>query len=143
MNPRYRSAALLVMVAAAMPASGKDLRILVSNIESDRGEINCLLFANSKGFPQDGEEALAIVTYPAAPPLLTCTFPAVEPGRYAVSVMHDENGNKEVDTNFLGFSKEPWGATNNVRPPRRSPTFLESMITVSERAADFEVSIGR
>ena len=31
------------------------------------------------------------------------------PGVYAVSVFHDLNANKELDTNFIGYPREPFG----------------------------------
>lgn len=125
-------------------ASAKDLRILVSGIESERGEIGCMLFSEEEGFPQKQDRALRTAQYPAVSPMLTCTFADVDPGRYAVAVVHDENGNREIDTTFLGSFKEPWGVTNNVRPARRSPKFHEAVIYVSaEQAADYEVVVQR
>lgn len=138
-------AAFLIASFATLPthASAKDLRVLVSGIETAQGEIACLLFQQEKGFPTQAERALEKVTYPAVEGLLTCTFPDVEPGRYAVSVIHDENGNAKVDGGM--FSKrEPWGVTNNVRPDSRSPRFNEAAIWVSEtQASDYEVALGR
>jgi uncharacterized protein (DUF2141 family) len=140
---RTRSAFLLALLAAG-PLSAKDLRILVSGIESDQGEIACLLFQEEQGFPNRFDSAFTQVTYPAVTGMLTCTFPDVEPGRYAVSVVHDENGNKKIDTSFIGTSKEPWGVTNNVRPERRSPRFSEAAIWVSAtQMADYEVAVSR
>jgi uncharacterized protein (DUF2141 family) len=31
------------------------------------------------------------------------------PGTYAVSLFHDLDGDAEMDTNFVGFPKEPFG----------------------------------
>ena len=128
---------------AAAPAAAKDLRVLVSGIDNAQGEIACLLFQEEKGFPTQTEQALENVEYPAVEGMLTCTFPNVEPGRYAVSVIHDENGNAKVDAGMFS-KKEPWGVTNNVRPDRRSPRFSEAAIWVSEtQASDYEVALGR
>jgi uncharacterized protein (DUF2141 family) len=138
--------ALTLGLSAVAPvqASARDLFVLVSGIESARGEISCALYNESKGFPQDDDGVVDTVRLPAAEGLLTCIFRDVEPGRYAVSVVHDENGNQKLDTNFMGFAKEPWGVTNNVRPDRRSPKFNEAVIYVSEeQLANHEVKIGR
>lgn len=135
---------LFLALLAAAPAAANDLRVLVSGIESDQGEIACLLFQEEEGFPSRFDSASNQVKYPAVAGMLTCTFPDVEPGRYAVSVVHDQNGNQKVDTSFIGTSKEPWGVTNNVRPPRRSPRFNEAAIWVSAtQMADFEVVVSR
>lgn len=136
--------AFLFALLFAPPTFAKDLRVLVSGIENDQGEIACLLFQEDEGFPSRFEAATTRVRYPAVSGMLTCTFPNVEPGRYAVSVVHDQNANNEVDSSFLGTSKEPWGVTNNVRPARRSPRFSEAAIWVSAtQVADYEVVVSR
>jgi uncharacterized protein (DUF2141 family) len=131
-----------LFVAAAglvMPASADDLRVLVLGIEGEQGEIRCLLFRGSEGFPRDAERALKAANYPAVMPMLTCTFPDVEPGRYAVSVVHDQNGNGEMD-----IGDEPWGVSNNVRAGKRAPKFMEALIRVEPpHAADFEITLQR
>jgi uncharacterized protein (DUF2141 family) len=138
------SAAFFFAALLTTPTFAKDLRVLVSGIENDQGEIACLLFQEDEGFPSRFDEAATRVSYPAVAGMLTCTFPNVEPGRYAVSVVHDENVNNKVDASFLGTSKEPWGVTNNVRPERRSPRFSEAAIWVSAtQVADYEVVVSR
>jgi uncharacterized protein (DUF2141 family) len=135
-------AVLLLALAAPTSASvsAKDLRILVSDIQSDQGEIICLLFSGEKGFPTEKDRALRSMQYAAVAGLLTCTFADVEPGRYAVAVVHDANGNKEIDTGFTGSIKEPWGITNNARPARRAPKFSDAVIYVGEsQPSDYEV----
>ncbi len=134
----------MLLLLPMSPAFAKDLRILVSGIESDQGQIMCLLFSDEDAFPADVAGAATRMSYPAVEGLLTCTFPDVPAGRYAVSVVHDEDGNGEVDTNFRGAIKEPWGITNNVRPPRRGPKFHEAVIYVGEtQPADYEVKLQR
>jgi len=41
---------------------------------------------------------------------------AVPPGKYAVSIYQDTNGNGELDMNFLSIPKEPIGFGNNYKP---------------------------
>lgn len=36
-------------------------------------------------------------------------------GEYAIKAFHDENGNNDLDTNFLGIPKEEYGFSNNAR----------------------------
>ena len=136
--------AFVLATLLATPAAARDLGVLVSGFQKAEGEIACLLFQQEKGFPVQADQAFTRVNYPAVEGMLTCTFPDVAPGRYAVSVIHDENGNAKVDTSLLGFSKEPWGVTNNVRPERRAPRFSEAAIWVSAtQAADYEVVVER
>jgi uncharacterized protein (DUF2141 family) len=136
--------ACLALAFPAVATAGQDLRVVVTGIESTQGEITCLLYAGGEGFPNDAERAERSATYPSQSPLLTCTFDDVEPGRYAVAAVHDENGNGELDTNFRGFYKEPWGVSNNVRPASRAPRFLESSFYVTpEQPAMIEIALQR
>ena len=52
-------------------------------------------------------------------------------GVYAAQVMHDLNGNGELDANFLGMPREPWAFSNNA-VGRRGPAKWED--------AKFEIS---
>jgi uncharacterized protein (DUF2141 family) len=134
----------LLAVACAGTCAARDVGVLVSGIGSGQGEIECRLYSGENGFPYDDGDLVQTVRYPAGAELITCTFPGVEPGRYAVSVLHDENGNGTLDKSFMGFPKEAWGVSNNVRPQRRSPRFLEASVSISEdRLASFEIVLGR
>ena len=141
--PRTNRFVLLAFLAATGPAAAAyDLRVLVTGIESDRGEVACTLYDQGKGFPLDADRAFAVKRYAAVPGMLTCTFSDVPPGRYAVMAAHDANGNQKIDANVFGFTKEPWGVSNNVRPESRAPRFMEAVVTMSpDRSLDLEVAI--
>ena len=57
---------------------------------------------------------------------LSCTFPELPPGAYAITCFHDINGNGELDTNLFGIPTEPYGVSNNVRPKFRAPRWDET-----------------
>ena len=59
------------------------------------------------------------------------TFENIPNGTYAVSVIHDENKNKELDKNFFGIPKEGYGFSNNIRPSFRGANFEESKFKLS------------
>jgi uncharacterized protein (DUF2141 family) len=52
-----------------------------------------------------------------------CEFAGVAPGPYAVSVVHDENSNGRLDTNFIGIPREGAGASNNAKGHFGPPKF--------------------
>ena len=45
--------------------------------------------------------------------------------------MLGENGNKKVDTNFVGMPTEAWGVSNNIRPLMRAPRWQEAQFTIN------------
>lgn len=124
-------ALVIALITASLPgAEAAELVVNVSGIEAAAGQIGCSLYAEPKGFPMDNSGAL-MQWLPAEPKGVTCRFAALADGRYAVSVAHDLNGNRKVDTNFLGIPTEAWGVSRNARPSLRAPRFEEAVFKVA------------
>lgn len=56
------------------------------------------------------------------------------PGKYGVKVFHDENNNKKLDTNLVGYPTEAWGTSNDVRPTFRAPNLDEILVQVEPKS---------
>ena len=90
-----------------------DIAISVQGLKHDNGQIIITLHSPFEGkFPSD--EAIiksekAFIKNGTA----IVEFRGIEYGNYAFAVHHDENGNGEMDTNFLGIPKEGWAFSNN------------------------------
>ena len=54
----------------------------------------------------------------------------LKPGTYAITVFQDMNANEELDTNFIGIPKEPYGFSNNVMGTFGPPSFEQSKFEV-------------
>jgi uncharacterized protein (DUF2141 family) len=124
---RSSIAIAVIVIACTSPtrAFAADLVVRVSGIAAAAGEVGCALFTAPEGFP--GDDAVARrVRLPADPAGVTCRFPDVPAGRYAVAVSHDANGNRKLDTNLVGMPTEAWGVSNNARPTLRAPRFDEA-----------------
>ena len=121
--------AVTSITSVSVVAFGADLTIKVSGIADSRGEIGCALFRGGDGFPMDSAKAKQIWLRADAKGV-ACNFSDLAEGNYAVSVSHDLNGNKKVDTNFLGMPTESWGVSNNARPSLRAPRFDEAAFKV-------------
>lgn len=123
-------------------AQAAELTVSVTGIASAQGEIGCNLFNDPKQFP-NADGGMAGQWVKAAPPGATCRFTNIAPGRYAVAVFQDVNGNHRLDTNWLGIPSEPWGVSNNVRPTLRAPSFDEAAFTAAaDRPTQIGVEIG-
>ncbi|MCZ6644536.1 MAG: DUF2141 domain-containing protein [Gammaproteobacteria bacterium] len=103
-----RLVASLVFVTSVQ---ADDLEIAVSQINSPEGHllVQVLTEAAFKGEASASKSArLAAQTG-----TLSLTIDSLEPGEYAVRVMHDENDNGKLDSNLIGIPLEPWGFSNN------------------------------
>lgn len=142
---RVRRAAVLAAVALwgslqVTAAHSADVVVRVTGITVPLGQIGCSLFKGDTGFPMDNSVA-NVQWQPASADGVTCRFAQVQAGRYAVSVGHDTNDNRRVDTNFLGIPSEQWGVSGNVRPRLRAPTFDEAVFTVVADSGDMVIDI--
>ena len=57
---------------------------------------------------------------------LVAIFPDLQPGTYAISVMHDSNSNKVLDTNAIGMPKEGFGFSNDAMGRFGPPDFKDA-----------------
>jgi uncharacterized protein (DUF2141 family) len=135
--------ALAAFVALGVPVQAGELVVTVTHLRSDAGEIGCALHSDGSAFPV-GQGTVPVRWLKADRNGVTCRFPDLRPGSYAVAVSHDLNGNRKTDANLLGIPTEDWGVSNNVRPSFRAPTFQEATVDVGEAGSTaIEVRLGR
>jgi uncharacterized protein (DUF2141 family) len=134
------SAALVVAALAGGGARAADLVVKVTGLGEPLGQVGCTLFASPAGFPMDDTGA-RVMWQPADAKGVVCRFSNVAEGSYAVSIGHDLNGNKKVDTNFLGLPTEQWGVSNNARPLMRAPRFDEAAFKVLADSKEVVIEI--
>lgn len=125
-------AALLVVslplaVRADGPAPGGDITVNVTTIRNLNGHVICALFDSTENF--DKRLPAMKVTVSAAAPSTICVFHGVKTGTYAVTAVHDENDNGQLDKNFFGMPKEGYGVSNNHTYAMHGPAFGESQFS--------------
>ncbi len=128
--------AVMWMSLACLPLRGQEqpqtgtLNISVVDLGHSRGQVGVLLFDAAEGFPMDRSQALRQALVLIEDGRVRHTFYDLAYGRYAVSVMHDENGNNQLDTNILGIPKEGYGVSNNAKGTFGPPSFDKAAFTV-------------
>lgn len=101
----------------------------LENIRNDRGVCRVCLFNSAYGFKHDQAVKCAVVN--VSQRRSEARFDGVAPGTYALFVIHDENGNNKMDTNFFGIPKEGYGASLNRLPFAAAPTFDANKFVLS------------
>ena len=124
--------------ATASGAAG-ELTIRVTGIKAAAGAVRVAVYARSGDFP-DESAAIAKAAIAAVIPEIRHGF-ELPPGRYAVAVFHDRNGNERLDENFVGVPKEPYGFSNNVRGRLRAPSFAEAAFALGADPLDLAIEI--
>ncbi|MCY4342626.1 MAG: DUF2141 domain-containing protein [Gammaproteobacteria bacterium] len=115
MNTRSRINAglLAVTLGVAGQAASGTLTIVIEDIRDASGAVQVQVLAGPAQF--EGEGAAAQFRETAVEGSLTLVADGLPPGEYAIRVMHDRNGNDELDVNFVGLPIEPYGFSNNAK----------------------------
>jgi uncharacterized protein (DUF2141 family) len=115
-------ATLPALVSAQAPCSVIHVKIL--NIRNNKGSIACALFESPEGFPKKFLHfATNIMIVKIRESEASCYFTNIPPGNYAMAVIHDENMNGKLDTNWLGIPKEGFGFSNQAKALLSAPSF--------------------
>jgi uncharacterized protein (DUF2141 family) len=129
---------LQIFLACLLLSSGKRqagdsvaVHVTVGGFRNSVGMCRLLLFDRDKGFPDTPEEAIVMRSDSVHGKAAAFSF-KVGPGRYAISVFHDENGNGTVDKTWYGKPKEGVGASNNPKSRLGAPGFEESAVLLDE-----------
>jgi uncharacterized protein (DUF2141 family) len=96
----------------AQDTTDQDITVIIKNLDSNEGQVYVALY-NSQASFLDKEFKATFSTIENN----SCevTFKNVPKGVYAISMFHDENENKKLDSNFLGIPKEDYGCSNNAK----------------------------
>ena len=110
-------------------------------MKTNEGLVLCALYKGEDGFPGKPERAFQRALSPIKETSATCRFEGLPAGRYAVAVVHDENGNGKMDRNFLGIPKEGYGASNNAKGSMGPPKFKDAAFVVGAEAKSIEITM--
>ncbi|MEM7376457.1 MAG: DUF2141 domain-containing protein [Pseudomonadota bacterium] len=126
-RPRRALRAALLAAVCAGTASAADLTITLDPVADSDGTVMLALYSSASSFR---ETLHAAQQAPAIAGTMQFTFSNLAPGDYAVMVMHDRNGNGELDTNLLGLPREPWGASLQGKRVFGPPGWEDTRFTV-------------
>jgi uncharacterized protein (DUF2141 family) len=99
------------------------IRVEVTGLHNDKGEVLCALFSSAIDFPKKADKAVARARSGISQGHAFCEFRSIASGTYAISVFHDENSNGKMDTNFMGIPREGVGASNDAKGRFGPPKF--------------------
>ncbi len=111
---------LLTLLSTGVDAASFE----VKGLRNRQGQVICTLYLNAAGFPAEPEKAAGQKIVPISDDnRATCDFDVAAGTVIAVAVLHDEDRNGQMKTNFIGIPPEGWAASNNAEaqtfgPPR-------------------------
>lgn len=126
-----RAAALLIAWSAlATAAEAAELGVELRGLRNARGLVHVCLTREAAHFPNCAGDPNAVRrTLPTAQ-AAHFDIPNVAPGNYALSVIHDENGNGRLDT-FMAIPREGFGFSRNPGIRMGPPRFSETVFAIA------------
>ncbi|MEQ8927109.1 MAG: DUF2141 domain-containing protein [Fulvivirga sp.] len=120
----------LLSLQQSTNAEYASLVVTINKVESGRGKLIVALFNDEEQFLKSDyiNKQLSVTDNGEH----VVTFNDLPKGIYAVSVIHDENGNGELDKNLIGIPTEKFGFSNNKMGRFGPPSFEECGIDLNE-----------
>lgn len=107
---------------AQSPCPGIHVKIL--DIRNSTGAVACALFEAPEGFPTEFlHSATNVMIIKVRDTQARCDFLDISPGTYALAVIHDENMDGKLGTNWLGVPREGYGFSNDAKASMGAPSF--------------------
>ena len=127
-------AMVVVLLTGISPASAAELRVVINGVRSDDGRLMVDVYATEEKYRANagngnGDYRTDVTARQGS---VTAVLTNVPPGRYGATVIHDENANGKLDTNFLGIPREGVGASNNAKGSFGPPSFTDMVFAVSD-----------
>jgi uncharacterized protein (DUF2141 family) len=124
----------------ASAPSGPLLTVTVKDLRNRKGRLIFGVFKSADGYPN--VEAKSVYWELKDADASAVTFTTHLPtGRYAASVLHDENRSGDMDRNIAGIPTEGYGVTNNPKPALRAATFREATFNLPPEGKALTISL--
>lgn len=126
------------MISLAQDNDHHTLLLKVTNIKKVQGDIYIAVYDNAEDY-MENRFAEAIAPVKSEGELETEL--KIPFGKYAVTIFHDVNSDTELNTNFLGIPKEPYGFSNNPKSSFGPPSFEQSLFEFIEDGQQIEIEL--
>lgn len=120
---------VVALIGAFSTQAQSTLTVTIQNLKNINGDILVGLYDNASNFPRKVATGKIVKV---TEQVMRVTFPDLKPGNYAVSVLHDENQNKDMDQGTLGIPKEGYGFSNNAKAVMGPPSFKKARFNVPD-----------
>lgn len=124
----FLGALILAAPAIAAPGDG-DVSATVIDLRSSKGEVLACLTMRPDAFPECRHDPQARTLRTPAAATVVLDFGPVPPGRYAISLFHDENGNGRLDKRLF-MPREGYGFSRNAPVVMGPPRFASAVFGV-------------
>lgn len=131
----------LPTIVVAQP-SCPGIHVKTLGIRNNTGAVACALFESPAGFPTEFlHSATNIMVIKIQDTQARCDFLDIPPGTYALAVIHDENMDGNLATNWMGIPTEGYGFSNDATASLGAPSFEAASFSYDGRDLDLKISL--
>jgi uncharacterized protein (DUF2141 family) len=117
-----------MLLSLASPAVAGDVVITITDLRSGEGVVRACMTTREEIFPKCRKDPASHRTVVKAGDSVTIRFTGVEPGAYAVALLHDENNDGKANRAFLGMMpKEGYGFSRDAKVRMGPPKFSDAV----------------
>jgi len=127
----------ITLMAQMAIAQNADLTLKVRNIEEVKGQM-CIAIYGSEEDYKDSENQVWSDCIPVSSSLFEFIIEGLPKGMYMISIFHDVDSNEELNSNWIGMPKEPFGFSNDAKGKMGPPKFEDASFEIKE---DMETTI--
>ncbi len=132
----------LILSTAASAAETANLRVIATNVQSDKGQVIVWVYDKEDDWLSDRYRTVKSVKVAGNrvgdSVILELTLPA---GEYALSVFQDVDDDTKLKRNFIGIPKEPAALSNNLRPRFGPPKYKDAVFTIGSTPVEQKLSL--
>ena len=115
----------LILLISSIILGQATITLKVEGMQEVKGDMSVALYDKSDDFP--GKENYFFAEDVTIKSLdFTYFFKDIPPGTYAIAIYHDLDKNGEMNKNWMGIPKEPYGFSNNVMGRMGPPDFEDA-----------------
>lgn len=129
---------IIFFLAITSGLAQSKLEVTVLNVKDTTGTIRVGIFKDENTFLKDAFIGKVIR---AGKGEVNVVFENVPDGTYALSVIHDENKNGELDSNLIGIPREGFGFSNDAMGTFGPPSFEKSGFVLKKEARKMKVTM--
>lgn len=115
------------------------LKVKIKGLKNSNGKVGVSLYKTKDGFPDKSENAVRNGLVSIVNNEAIIEWEGLPMGEYAISIMHDENENNKMDTNFMGIPKEGFGFSNGAKAKFGPPSFDKAKFSLSQEMQDHQI----
>jgi len=119
------------MLSVILPAQTARITVRVQGIQQIKGNMSIAIYDNADDFP-DNTQFLLGKRIAVQSEVVEYVFDDIPLGTYAIAVYHDKDMDGELNANWFGIPKEPYGFSNNVTGKMGPPDFEDASFILRE-----------